>query len=64
MFDDIIIDYIRRREEQKREQIRPHLELPLPPPPPRTPEPQEEAKRVVIIDTVEEDVSDDFIIDL
>jgi hypothetical protein len=64
MLDDIIIDYIRQREKQKREEIRPQLELPLPPPPPRTPAPKEEAKRVIIIDTVEEDVSDDFIIDL
>lgn len=53
MLPPFIIEQIRKREEDARQNQRPHLELPLhvPPPPPRTTVPDEERDRgVVIID--------------
>lgn len=65
MLDYYIINEIKKRHQENQREERPFLELPLPPPPSRSP-PQEieEAKRVIIIDTVDIDPEDEFTIDL
>jgi len=64
MLDAFIIEQIRRREEQQRRDDRPFLELPLPQPELNRPREEEtEAKRVIIIDTMDDD-AEDFVIDL
>lgn len=51
MLPPFIIEQIRKREEEARQNQRPHLELPLPMPtvPPRSSIPEEEPDRGVII---------------
>jgi len=64
MLDAFIIEQIRRREEESRRDNRPFLELPLPTPEHSKPQKEEtEAKRVIIIDTMDDEL-DDFTIDL
>ena len=64
MLDAFIIEQIRRREEENRRDDRPFLELPLPQPEHSKPQEEEkEAKRVIIIDTMDDEL-DDFTIDL
>lgn len=49
MLDSWIIEEIKRRQQEKREQ--PFLELPLPPPPePKRPEPKPKGGTVIVID--------------
>ena len=52
MFDHLIIDYIKRKEKERKEYSeRPFLELPLEPPPEFIEETEEEEpKRVIVID--------------
>jgi|11_taG_2_1085331.scaffolds.fasta_scaffold01058_1 hypothetical protein len=67
MLDAFIIESIRerQREERERREERPFLELPLPLPNiDESKEETTEAKRVIIIDTVDEPVEDNFTIDL
>ena len=62
MLDAYIISEIKRREQEKRQEERPFLELPLPYnniPVPK--EEETEAKRVIIIDTVDTDPDDDVL---
>jgi hypothetical protein len=50
MLPPFIIEQIRKREEERRQHERPHLELPLPmPTPPRRSVPEDEENRGVII---------------
>jgi len=66
MLDAYIIEQIKERQRNNPEQ-RPFLELPLPQPIPKDPEEDKtEAKRVIIIDTVDRDPEDDIgiVIDL
>ena len=59
MLDYHIIAEIKRREQERNEDRRPFLELPLPLPiHNETQEEKTEAKRVIIIDTVDEDPED------
>ena len=66
MLDAYIISEIKKREQEKRQEERPFLELPLPYD--NIPVPQEEkteSKRVIIIDTIDSDPDDNiFTIDL
>jgi hypothetical protein len=67
MLDAFIIESIRerQREERERREERPFLELPLPLPNiDESKEETTEAKRVIIIDTVDEPTEDNFTIDL
>lgn len=51
MLDAYIIEQLRRREEERRHQERPRLELPLyPEPPDEDVEDQPEPARVIVID--------------
>jgi len=64
MLDLYIIKEIQERERKREE--RPFLELPLPQPPSdyeNKPEEEVESRRVIIIDTMDDDL-DDFTIDL
>lgn len=50
MYDELIIEYIKKKREQEQEQ-RPYLELPIPECPERIVSPEQpEPKRVIIID--------------
>lgn len=62
MLDYHIIAEIKRREQERNEDRRPFLELPLPLPiPNETRKEQTEAKRVIIIDTVDEEPEDSLV---
>jgi len=62
MLDAYIISEIKRREQEKRQEERPFLELPLPYNNiPVSKEEETEAKRVIIIDTVDTDPDDDVL---
>jgi hypothetical protein len=62
MLDAYIISEIQKREQEKRQEERPFLELPLPYNNiPVIEEDITEAKRVIIIDTVDQDPDDDVL---
>lgn len=63
MYDHLIIDEIKKRRRQEEEDKRPQLELPLPEPNyTNSKKDAPEEKRVIIIDTMDED--DEFTFDL
>lgn len=62
MYDEFIIDQIKKRQ-QNEEEKRPQLELPLPEPQIKTKKIEDEQKRVITIDLINDDLND-FVIDL
>ena len=64
MLDAYIIEQIRERQRNVPEE-RPFLELPIPQPISNKPvEEKTEPKRVIIIDTVDTDPEDEFVLDI
>jgi len=64
MLDYYIIEQIKERQRIEQEGERPFLELPIPPPVVNKPKEETESKRVIIIDTVDIDPDDKFVVDL